>query len=257
MAQKRMLDKKISVSEQVNDLNFEAQIIFTWAIPHADDLGLLPISKKTLKALIVPMMNIRLEDFGNQVETIVSKNLWSIWKWEGEEFYRINQFLKNQTLKKDRKPYTIAKNIKDWAHVETLGFHLEDNGNLREEKLSKVKLSKVKILTAAELKKNFFENPLMQKAKLTYPDRDYEFQFDLMVDWWQKAKKTLPQSFSAFSNWLKNTKPDELIQAERRRKTERQDFDKKQKILMETPKASDEKLTRMRENMKSIGKLTK
>ena len=50
MAQKRMLDKKISVSEQVAKLSLEAQLIFTWAIPHTDDAGMLPHSNMTLKA---------------------------------------------------------------------------------------------------------------------------------------------------------------------------------------------------------------
>ena len=54
MAQKLMIDKKISVSEQVANLPIEAQLLFTWMIPHADDVGLLPYSARTIKALVIP-----------------------------------------------------------------------------------------------------------------------------------------------------------------------------------------------------------
>lgn len=33
--------------------------------------------------------------------------------------------------------------------------------------------------TAEELKQKFFGNPLFNKLKIKYPDRDYDYQFDL------------------------------------------------------------------------------
>ena len=135
-----MIDKKISVSEQVANLPIEAQLIFTWAIPHADDIGLLPFSHRTLKALIVPMMDISLETFGFHIEKILEQGLIEEWEYEGEKYYRIIKFLENQTLKKDRKPNCLAKNIDSWAKVEKIGFHVEDDGNPSKDKGSKVKI---------------------------------------------------------------------------------------------------------------------
>lgn len=142
MAQRRMIDKKISVSEQVANMPIEAQLLFTWMIPHADDLGLLPYSNRTIKALVVPMLDITVEDIGNHLETMKSQNLITIFKWEGKQFWKIISFLNNQTLKKDRKPNTIASNITDWKQVENIGFQVEDIGNPSKVKISKEKLSK-------------------------------------------------------------------------------------------------------------------
>lgn len=255
MAQKRMIDKKISVSEQVANLPLSAQLIFTWSIPHADDLGLLPISLRTLKAMIVPMWEITLEDFGNQVESIVSQGLWEVWEWEGDKFYRISKFLENQTLKKDRKPNTLAKNINDWGKVEDIGFQMEDNGNPSKDKLREVKRSKVKIIaTAEELEKDFFENPLMAKIQAKYPDRDYKFYFDQMCEWYLKNKGRLPQTITAFTNWLDKTKPDEVIQKERLRKLAEEERKQNMQAVYETPPASEDKLNELRNKMKGIGK---
>ena len=97
MAQRRMLDKKISISEQVSNLHsFEAQLIFTWSIPHADDFGLLPYSHKTLRAMIIPMAEMSLEDFDSHMEDIVSQNLFEIFIHpNGDQYYRIIKFLSN------------------------------------------------------------------------------------------------------------------------------------------------------------------
>lgn len=53
MANRRMLSKSISISEQANDLSDFAALLFTWMIPHADDWGILPGSARKVKALIV------------------------------------------------------------------------------------------------------------------------------------------------------------------------------------------------------------
>lgn len=144
MAQKRMLDKKISVSEQVAELPLVAQLIFTWSIPHADDLGLLPSKLRTLKAMLIPMLDVTVEDFGNHVETILSAGLWEVFESDGEKYFKLARFADHQTLKKDRKPNTLLGKVGNWTDVEKLGFQMEDIGNLREGKLREVKGSKEK-----------------------------------------------------------------------------------------------------------------
>lgn len=129
-----MLDKKISVSEQVANLHDKAQIIFTWAIPHADDLGLLPFAHRSLKALVVPMMDIDLETFGTHAESIVYQGLWEIFTHGKDKYYRIPKFCEHQTLKKDRKPSTYLFDVNSWQDAEDIGFRLEDTGNPTELK---------------------------------------------------------------------------------------------------------------------------
>ena len=140
MAQKRMIDKKISVSEQVANMPLEAQLIFTWMIPHADDFGLLPYSPRTIKALVIPMHDITAEDVGIHLETMVKNNLLKVFDYNGKKYYKINNFSQHQTLKKDRQPQTILEisldedHKKNWDKISQLvqaedkGEELEDSG---------------------------------------------------------------------------------------------------------------------------------
>lgn len=155
MAQKRMIDKKISFSEQVANLPVEAQLIFTWSIPHSDDLGILPRSARSLKAMVVPMWDMTVEAFGNHLEAIIKQGLYQVYKHsDGEEYLRVTKFSQHQTLKKDRKPQTMLAGVDTWEAAEALGFHVEDDGNPREEKRSKVKRKEKNLLTD-EVEKNF------------------------------------------------------------------------------------------------------
>lgn len=120
MAQKRMIDKKISVSEQVADLSTEAQLLFTWMIPHTDDAGLLPISPRSIKGLVVPMKDWTVETIGIHLETIHKAGLIDEFEWEGDRFWHITNFLQHQSLKRDRKPQCIAKNISGWNTVDSI-----------------------------------------------------------------------------------------------------------------------------------------
>ena len=162
-----MLDKKISVSEQVANLSEKAQIVFTWSIPHADDLGLLPHSSKTLKAMVVPMMDIDLNGFEKIIKEIRNQGLWSDYKYGKELFFHIVKFKDHQTLKKDRKPVTYLNGIDNWNQVEKLGFRLEDDGIQMEDggNPSKDKIREVKrrednkeALTPKEKALLFFES---------------------------------------------------------------------------------------------------
>lgn len=158
MAQKRMLDKKISISEQIADLDIKGKLLFTWMIPHADDLGLLPYSSRTIKALVVPIVDeINVEDIGIQLESMRKKGLIMEFVYLNQKYWKINGFLQNQTLKKDRQPMTILPLKlnddfkKNWQLCEKMilidpvGFHLETIGNqiVPEVKISKDKISNI------------------------------------------------------------------------------------------------------------------
>lgn len=114
MAQKRMLDKKISISEQLADLTTEAQLLFTWMIPHSDDAGLLPFSPRSIKGLVVPMKDWTVESISFHLESIRKAGLIDEFEWEGDKFWHLTNFLQHQSLKRDRKPQVIAKNIESW-----------------------------------------------------------------------------------------------------------------------------------------------
>ena len=54
MARGRMVNKKISNSQRVNDLPLGAQLLFTWLIPHLDCNGCFYGSAQMIKSLVVP-----------------------------------------------------------------------------------------------------------------------------------------------------------------------------------------------------------
>lgn len=155
-----MLDKKISVSEQVANLSVDARLLFTWSIPHADDVGLLPYGHKTLAALIFPMVRCTDAEFSGWVDEIVRQDLWREFEWKDptgskvERFYQLVKFTGHQTLKRDRQPQVIIPSLKiskdpkkTWLTLqkvlEDCGFHLETSGNQldTEEKRSEEKRS--------------------------------------------------------------------------------------------------------------------
>lgn len=104
-----MIDKKISISEDVAQLTTEAQLLFTWMIPHCDDAGLLPFSTRSIKALVVPMKDWTLEDIGFQLESIQKVGIIEVFEWEKDKFWHVTNFAQHQTLKRDRQPQTILK----------------------------------------------------------------------------------------------------------------------------------------------------
>jgi len=170
-----MIDKKISVSEDVANISYQAQLLFTWSIPHADDIGLLPGSLKTLKAMIVPMWEIEFNAFIGFVNEIVNAKLWLPFNHSGDTFFRIPKFTKHQTLKKDRQPQTLLKieldkdPKKSWHILEALGFQVEDEEYQMdteykgsEEKRSKANMPKGLLKRISKTPPNPNIKPLME-----------------------------------------------------------------------------------------------
>lgn len=109
MAQKRLLDKKISINEQVSMLPIMGQLLFTWMIPHADDFGLLSHNPLSIKALVVPAHDITKDQVAELLELMEELQLIRTVDIDGEQYYQLTKFNDNQTLRHDRMPQTILK----------------------------------------------------------------------------------------------------------------------------------------------------
>lgn len=144
----------------------------------------------------------------------------------------------------DKKERNTSKNTN-----QTPARHQQDTTNNNVNNDNNVNKEAV-----AALKNLFFSNPLLATIKQKYPDRDYEFYFYEMCDWWMVNKRKLPKALSAFSKWLSNTKPDPELQAERRRKLDREEQERRQKELIETPRADQARIDALKNQIKSIGK---
>lgn len=76
MAQKRMLNKSISLSGQVNKLNLKEKLLFTWSIPHLDDYGLIESDPEVIKATVCPMVKeITIKDIKLFIVKVEALNL--------------------------------------------------------------------------------------------------------------------------------------------------------------------------------------
>lgn len=128
-----MIDKKISISEDVANLTTEAQLLFTWMIPQADDAGLLPYSARSIKALVVPMKDWTMEDIGFHLDSIHKEGLIEVYQDGGDKYWHITNFANHQTLKRDRKPQTIAKSLNSWKTVDSIWKPKEVSKEERKE----------------------------------------------------------------------------------------------------------------------------
>lgn len=103
-----MIDKKISLSEKVASLQEGGMLLYTWMIPHADDFGLLQGSARTIKALVVPMLDWSVQAVTDDIQDMIRVGLVEEVVIKGKKYYRITDFDKNQIMKKtDRQPQTI------------------------------------------------------------------------------------------------------------------------------------------------------
>jgi hypothetical protein len=75
MANRRMLHKNISYSEQVNSLTDFEKILFTWAIPHLDDFGRIEGDAPVLKAKVMPMDKRTVKEFKAAIERLEKTGL--------------------------------------------------------------------------------------------------------------------------------------------------------------------------------------
>lgn len=122
MANRRMIGKSISVSEQVNELSDFAALLFSWLIPHSDDYGVIPGSPRKIKALVVPMRKQSAEQVDAALKEMQSVGL--VWRYiyKGSEY---TQFCKFDEHQEGLHKRTTSKNP---LYLEILG----DIENFRE-----------------------------------------------------------------------------------------------------------------------------
>lgn len=97
MANRRMINKSISISLQVNRLSDFAKLLFTWMIPHADDFGRLSGEPEVVKALVVPMMKQTSKDVAKALQEMVDVGLIYWYKVDNEQVVQLIKFEEHQT----------------------------------------------------------------------------------------------------------------------------------------------------------------
>ena len=104
MARRRMLSTQISLSEKINSVSIEAALLYTWMIPHQDELGLMEASPKVVKARIVPMrddMNVEIVELC--LEELEAIGAIKRYEADGSIYLSNPKFFDFQTFKSDRE----------------------------------------------------------------------------------------------------------------------------------------------------------
>lgn len=141
MANRRMLAKSISTSLQVNKLGIEAQLLFTWMIPHADDDGRLNGEAEYINFLIVPAKRWTKSQTEGYLKTIHDAGLIYLWSENGTKYIEFPTWTKHQQIRKDR--YTPS-NIPPFnkTQVNHLTTKVQPNDNQVDTQLSEIENNK-------------------------------------------------------------------------------------------------------------------
>jgi len=163
-----MLNKSISLSAQVNKLKLKSKIIYTWAIPHLDDYGLISNDQEVIKAMVVPMIkDIEITD--------------------------INEFIL------DAEAVGLTK---EWSDcIEFLGF--ENHQSITAEKRAKCHFSK----NPKNPQENFGENKNPQESPVQEKGREVKRREDKGREGVQgepRAANAAPTPREEFQEFLKS-----------------------------------------------------
>ena len=139
MATRRMIHNKISRSEQVNNLSFEAALLFTWMITHGDDEGRLKGGAASVRATVFPMKELKNEDVERMLHEIESQGLIYRWSDKKGTYIEFPTWFDHQTLQNDRtKPSKIPAYPGNVSELDTNGFQndstLETQDKITENK---------------------------------------------------------------------------------------------------------------------------
>ena len=96
MANRRMIAKSISVSDEANALGDFAALLFTWLIPHSDDYGVIPGSPGRIKALVVPRRKQSEADIEAALEEMRRVGLIYRYHHAGQPYIQLVRFEQHQ-----------------------------------------------------------------------------------------------------------------------------------------------------------------
>lgn len=218
---KAIIDSKISISEKVNDLPLGAQLLYTWMLPHVDDIGLIQASAKTIKAKVVPMHNFSTKEVENWLDEMVRSGLLRHVTYTLRDYLYLEGHLKNQKKRRDIQPQTILeinveKSPRDsWKKLENIinGLSLEDvTDPLRDvtspdRSATKVKLREVKLINNQQADEIKNKREEIKKRSIDNSKK----QYPVFHEWQQLATEHarilgIKQSMAWFKVYKENPK---------------------------------------------------
>lgn len=196
MAQKRMLNKSISLSLQVNQLSEKGMLIFTWCIPHLDDFGLLEVSAEVIKAMVFPLAKkITVKDIEEFKIRAKELNLIKIF----QDCIEFTGFQNHQTISREK----MAKSKFSKIPQENIGENNISQEFPVQDKLSKDKGredNKSKSLVVQQVELTDWENKSLEFLKI----KDIKNKSNQI--YLKKFHKSLQENLSQFEFLLKSIK---------------------------------------------------
>lgn len=136
MAQGRIINKSISLSEKANTISDAAALLYSWMIPHGDDFGLLQGSPMTIKALVAPMRSWSIEQVKLFIDEMVAVGLIRVVQYESKSYYQIQN--SKQSLRRDRNPQTILPVVigrdtqANWQSIDAIVAQFDGHSHVND-----------------------------------------------------------------------------------------------------------------------------
>lgn len=127
MAKARMIHTKISRSLQVQNMSLEAQLLFTWMIPHADDAGRIRGEANYIRATVVPLKDWTTEQVEKYLIEIQKEKLIYRWQQDGMWIVEVVKWTQHQRLRKDRLKSSELPQFPNRDVPLTTNWQPEDN----------------------------------------------------------------------------------------------------------------------------------
>lgn len=103
MARKRMIDPNFWSDEKLGECSIQERLLFMGLISNADDEGYGRANPKLLKSLIFPYDDLRASDLEKWLSHLGRLNIVVLFKYDGQTYYNLPNFLKHQTINKPTK----------------------------------------------------------------------------------------------------------------------------------------------------------
>ena len=184
-----ILDYLIMLCREQNEKIEEQRINgYTW-VDYKYLLKDMPLLKGRTPATLTPKIK-KLKELG-YIETFIQ---------DSRKFVKLTTLCEslfrnlNAPIKKTKR-----------AHLENLTYNNTIDNNTKIINSQQIKKEKNDFL---EVKKEILNHEHWEDIKKRFPNRDYEYQIKKMVNWWSEHNRIIKRPFSAFTNWIENTKPD-------------------------------------------------
>lgn len=150
MARGRIISKSISTSRRINSVSDRAALVYTWTIPHLDEMSNMEGAIDILRAKVVPLRKYSDKQMLQVRYELASIGAWIVYKdAKGEEYIHVDKNDDHQIYKNDRKKIALVPEYKDELRIplDSIGFQMDA---IKESKSNQIKPKEIKSNLADE-----------------------------------------------------------------------------------------------------------